>query len=347
VVTTFLASLAFERFSLAQVSMGQTSLDLQKPSELKRTVRLIVGLTLVLEAVGFVALFAIWKEGTLEERAFHSLFHAVSAFCNAGISSLPNGLIFEGWPLVKIAIAFLIVLGSLGFPVHLELLDRLRYGGRFRRPHFSAHAVMTLQISLALIFVGALLVWMVEGFQNFGHSIFLSITSRTAGFSTMAMDSFSFDSQVLTATLMIIGGGALSTAGGLKVSTLGVLILAAWSYLRGQAWIQFHRSEISLTLLQKALAVVLLYFIALGLGFFLLLALEQQPAWALFFEAVSALSTVGLSLGITSELSPMGKSVIMALMFMGRFGLVTLIYLGIGSARQQRFHYGKASVYIG
>jgi trk system potassium uptake protein len=347
-------ALARKKLSIHHALMGSELYNTNQIGGLSTYLSKITVATLLIEFLGAVYIYLTLPAG-IENRFFHSLFHSVSAFCNAGFSTLPDNLDIPGLVNLKGAICVLIILGGLGFPVFFEIFRFIRPSRIYRR--LSGHAWLVMTTTLILLFVGTILITVSEYPQSLrsldslletiGNAFFYSVSSRTAGFNVTVVSSLSFVSQVIVACLMVIGGSPMSTAGGIKTTTLGVIVVSAWSSLKGRRWIEFRKSTIAQETLQKAVTIVILYFTALAAAVILLAMVENQPVWPLLFESVSALSTVGLTLGITTELTTAGKCIIIFLMLTGRVGLVSLAYLGLGRISEQKHQYAKDNYYVG
>jgi len=354
VISALVASVTRKRLSLTDSQMGLELYDIPAMGGVSAFLKKVVITTIVLEAMGALAIyFTIPAE--VEDRMFHSVFHSISAFCNAGFSSLPSNLEnpltrWARWP-----IAVLIVLGGIGFPVIFEVLQR------WKKKHLSLlnaspHLILTLSISFGLLFVGATALFLTESarpeqlmgaMQRLEEGFFYSISARTAGFNLTPLVQFGVGSQLIIVLLMVVGGSPLSTAGGIKTTTAGLILVSVWSFLRGRTWVQFHRREVSPLTLQKSITVVVLYAVVVSIALLILIVTESQEAWPLTFEVISALSTTGLSLGVTSELTPFGKLLISGIMLTGRIGLVTMILVGLGKAEEQRYRYPVGHFFAG
>ncbi|HPP37981.1 MAG TPA: potassium transporter TrkG, partial [Thermosynergistes sp.] len=174
-----------------------------------------------------------------------------------------------------------------------------------------------------------------------------AITPRTAGFDTISVNALSSASILLTILLMIMGASSGSTGGGVKVTTIGVLFATMWSHLRGREDVVLWGRAISHTVLIRSISMVLIYLLTLFFGSFILLLIEPFPFRCLVFEVVSALGTVGLSTGITGDLSPAGKLVLIALMFWGRVGLLTFMYSLLKKDHKGSVSYPEATFIVG
>ena len=288
-------------------------------SELRNLLGVIVISTLLVESIG--TLFLIWVADS-EGGFFDALFHAVSAFCNAGFSLHASSL--EGYSTAaRLVMTMLIIVGGLGFPVLLDLWRKFRSNGRQR---FPLQTRLTLVVSLVLLISGGwLLYWSGAG----SDSWFWSVTARTAGFSTSATSALPWASTLVLMVLMSIGASPGSTGGGLKTTTVGVLFLATWSELRGGgqvvAWNRVIPDPVIRTAAVLAVIGMLLWGILLGL----LLVVDGSSGKYQFidyaFEVTSALATVGLSCGVTSPLSETGRPILEVAMICGRLGPLALV----------------------
>ena len=346
----------------------QDSMHHTPTAGVRRLVRYVLAFTLAVEAAGAALLWVRFRgQFPAGEAVWQSVFHSVSAFCNAGFGLLPDNLVrYRGDPLVNLAITGLIVVGGLGFLVNMELWDlvraRLRGG---RAPLLTLHARLVLVVSAALLGVGMvaflLLEWenVLRGMplgERLLASWFQSVTPRTAGFNTIDYGQVSSDTLFFTIFLMFVGASPGSTGGGIKTTTFGLLValvVARWRG-RGRATL-FHRT-IPHAVMDRALTIALLAWVLVSLAVGLLVFTEThgrpfavaEPRFlALMFEAVSAFGTVGLSTGITPSLSASGKLVLAALMFVGRVGPLTLV-LAVGPRQERgRFRYAEENVMVG
>lgn len=310
--------------------------------------------TFAFEGVGAALLYTsrggLWTD--FDFVAFASaVFHSISAFCNAGFSLLPSSLhepiIRDNW-MYSIVIMVLIVLGGLGFPVLMNLIDWIRSR---RRSWYQGKVLLRVPTKLVLyttfilITGGALFVYFAETASSFEglstaekirQSLFLSITSRTAGFNLWPTQDLGLVSCIVVIFLMWIGGSPMSTAGGIKTLTFAVSFLNLKAVALGQKNIEVFNREIAFSSVSRSYAIILGSVLILTLSSLLLIVLEpKHPTLDVVFEAVSAFSTVGLSRGITIDLSQGGKMVIIFLMFTGRIGVLTFL----GSLFNQKTHY--------
>jgi trk system potassium uptake protein TrkH len=318
-------------------------------------VRSIIMFTLGVEAVGAIVLSLAFRAAGQADWAFMGLFHAVSAFCNAGFSTSAASLEpYADRATVLLPAAALIVLGGLGFIVLQDIERRLR--GKRRRLSF--HTKVVLGGTAFLIAVGAVAFFLLERNSAFAglstgdawiNAVFQSITPRTAGFDAVAQPAFGQTSKVLTILLMFIGGSPGSIAGGIKVTTAFVVFAVMLRRPDARGDIAVFRRRLGPA--QTNAAVV--YFLKAGSILFLaagLLSLTEgghgADFGAIVFEAVSAFGTVGLSLNFTPRLSFLGKLVIIATMFAGRVGLVALAFPSLRRAKAE-IAYPQGNVLLG
>ena len=262
---------------------------------------------------------------------WQGLFHAVSAFNNAGFSTWPDSVTrfaADGWVLVPLMLA--IVIGGLGFPVIFELTVRRRE--RCRR---SMHTVLTLWGTAALLLFGTLAFLLAEMHnpatlgpmgpgQRWLAALFASVSARTAGFNALDIGALSTESLALHYALMFIGGGSAGTAGGVKVTTFFVLLLIVWNEIRGHRDVEYDGRRIDSAVQRQALTILVLSGGVVAAAVLALQPMTSLPYEKVLFEVISAFATVGLSTGITAALPHAGQLILIALMFVGRVGVVTL-----------------------
>ena len=327
----------------------------------RRVLAWVVAVTLIAEGVGALLLWLMWIPRFGAARAaWHAVFNAVSAFCNAGFSTFSDSLAgFQRHPASLMVLALLIVLGGLGFVVFADL------GGYVRR-----RRAVTLHTRLTLLATGVLIVggWLMYlGFESgvtLSHlgwgdrafnALFMAVTARTAGFNTIDYDAVAGPSLVLTGILMAIGGSPASTAGGLKTTTAALLFLLLVSRIRGHHHISaFGRTVPAETVNRSAGIAVGGITILFGMVFLLMIA--EQGAHAVDrthlvrvgFEAISAFGTVGLSMGVTGGLTTGAKLLVTVLMFVGRVGPLTLATaMAVSAARGRAYRYAHEDVILG
>ena len=308
-------------------------------------IRSIMKYTLFFETIGFVLLsFRFVPIFGINQGLFTALFTAVSAFCNAGLDTL-GAVSLQAYvsdPLVNFTVMFLIVVGGLGFGVWFDIsqgtksLLKGKYTLNYIIKHFKVHTKIAITTSIALIFAGALIIFVAEygnpttiGLLSLPDkmmsSLFQSVTTRTAGFATLNMALMKSASLFVIIILMFIGGSPGGTAGGIKTTTFAIMILMITAELRGQKELIVFNRRIPREHFRKAFVVAFMLLTTVTIGIIFLNLTESYDFLSISFEAVSAIATVGLSMGITSGLSSVGKVIIILLMYLGRIGPLTLM----------------------
>jgi trk system potassium uptake protein len=330
----------------------------------------IVLVTLIAEGVGAIVIYhSLGSE--ISGQWFFAVFHSVSAFCNAGFSTLQNGLMAPETSnniLLLSVIMILIVTGGLGFPVIIRVyaviknkiiifIDKIRkIDGHFRRERLDAGSSIVLRTTAFLLIAGALVFYLVEretsmsGLgtpQKIFISLFNSVTARTAGFSMRSITAIGYPAVYMMIFLMWIGASPGSTGGGIKTSSFSIAVRVAWSNIRGRRSLEIKNREITQGTISRVLAIIILSLILISAGFFFLLISEpgRNPSH-LLFEAVSAFSTVGLSITDTSTISQTGKGILILLMFIGRVGPLTMLTGLFISGRRRYYKYPSGSIAI-
>jgi trk system potassium uptake protein TrkH len=366
-LSSAVAILAGRRLQARSSAMLAEMVDAESLASLRRTLRAIVLYTLGIELVGALLLWALFSQspasvlgpdlagagGTL----WAAVFHSVSAFCNAGFSVFATGTEpFAGsWP-ISLAFVVLIIIGGFGFPVLDELGRQLRARLRKERPNrLSLHCRVVLATTAILLGLGLItflgLEWSgaMRGFdpsERLLTALFQSATMRTAGFQTLDFSAMGAATWMIVCLFMFIGAAPGSTGGGVKVTTLTVLFAAFRAELRGQRPQLFDRA-VPLTIVRRASGVFFLSVTFVAAAIFTLLLTEKLEPMKVTFEAFSAFATVGLSTGITPELSTAGRLVVTATMFVGRIGPLTLAIALAIRPTAARFRVPEERVVIG
>lgn len=294
----------------------------------------IFGIIFAVELVGAAFLFpAFYPKKGFVQGLFYSLFHSISAFNNAGfdlIGGYTSLTSFSSSPYLIIVIMALITVGGLGF---VTIIDIMRYKKTGKRKSLTTQIVLTA--TLVLFVVGTIVFFVMEFngdsmngmslIDRIFNSMFLSVTPRTAGFNTVDMNMLTTGSTLLVVLLMYIGASPSSTGGGLKTTTMIIPLLCVVSVFKGKEDIEVFGRRISKKILLKCLCVISISIMISFLGFILLSFTESADLKTIVFEVASAINTVGLSLGLTPNLSSIGKYIIMLLMFIGRVGPITIL----------------------
>jgi trk system potassium uptake protein TrkH len=324
----------------------------------------IAALTFACEATGALIMAVRFaRDMAWGEALYFGVFHAVSAFNNAGFALFSNNLMdFKGDLTINLVITMLIIAGGLGFLVLGELLGLHKGEGR---PGLSTHSRFVLTITAALLVVGTLAIFALE-FSNartlgplpMGEKVlaawFQAVTPRTAGFNTIDIGGMTTPALFLTIVLMFIGASPGSTGGGVKTTTFGVAVAAIWTTIRGSADTVVFRRRVSTDTVRRSFAVALVAFIAVNVVALLLLIAEGGDLLRTLYETTSAFGTVGLSMGqpgsvlsVSAFYGVMGKLLIMAMMFMGRVGPLTVALALAGRTAPPRIGYPEGKVVIG
>lgn len=355
------------------IMQDMTSSD--KIAEVFDTLKKIILLTFFIELIGATLIFTSLDSNVIHDvtdRMFFSAFHAVSGFCNAGFSTLGGGL-YEpafrfNYPL-HLYIAFLLILGGIGFPImfntfkyfrHLVINQWLPFA--FKKKAFYKPWVINLNTriivitTLILIIVGTTSFYILEynnslkehsGFGKFVTAFFGGVTPRTAGFNTVDYTAVSFSTIMITIFLMWIGASPASTGGGIKTSTFAIATMNIFSIARGKDRLEIYRREVATSSIRRAFAIISLSLIVIGIATFLLAYLEpDKDIKRLTFEVFSAYSTVGLSMNLTPTLGEGGKLVIIFVMFIGRISMLTLLIAVFKQTKQLKYRYPTEEILI-
>ncbi|HIL34296.1 MAG: TrkH family potassium uptake protein [Nitrospira sp.] len=334
----------------------QGALDTESVGNVQKEILQIFLITLLIESFGALLLWVFFtRDGN--NPFFTAIFHAISAFCNAGFSLFPRNLEGQMTHLpVNLIIAFLIILGGFGFPVLNNLL-RYPFFSRTRTNwRLSFHSKMVLSISAGLLLVGTLGIYILEysgtlsslsWYEKWVAAAFQSVTARTAGFNALDPSHFRDATLLLLIILMWIGGSPASTAGGIKTTTFGVMLATLRAMLRNREEVSLFKRSVSPLAVQKSLSIAFVSSGLVALLLLLLLSTEQESFKSLLFETVSAYNTVGLSIGTTSRLSQVGKLIIILTMFLGRIGPLTLAFILAERASKGKYNFPRERVIVG
>lgn len=284
----------------------------------------------------------------------YSIFHSISAFCNAGFDIFGNSLVdFKGDLVINLSIAFLIIIGGLGYSVFYDIYK----SRRFRK--LALHSKVALTITAFLILFGTISFYLLENKEISMHgftqkekilsSFFMSVTSRTAGFNSLNIGLMKGSSVVLTILLMFIGASPASTGGGIKTTTFGVLVMSTFSVLRGDEEVSIFKKRIPMEVILRS---IIIFFLASGIVLFVSMVITLIEGEKFFFldilyETVSAFATVGITRGITPFLSNISKIILTFLMFIGRVGPTT-VALGVLKRKNKKLiKYAKGKIIVG
>jgi potassium uptake TrkH family protein len=372
--TSFFGFLISGQASYKNQLMFSELLDDKNVGSVIRSLVKIVSITFFFEALGvlFILLYSDTEQfDSMYDHIFFAIFHSISAFCNAGFSTLSLGLYDESmifnYPL-QLTITSLLILGGLGFTIifnvqmFIKRWARLLYQrARYKKPIIYKAWIMTFNSKLIayttiILLVFGFVMFFILEYNNtlalhptlFGKIVtafFTSATPRTAGFNTVDMAALTFPSILIMMLLMWIGASPGSTGGGIRTTTFAVAILNIVNLAKNHKRIHIFRREISEESVRKAFAIITLSVFWLGISIFILTITDgDKGLTALAFESFSAYSTVGLSLGITGFLSTPGKFLIICTMFLGRVGTFTLLVALIKNMHTRLYNYPKENV---
>ncbi len=376
------ALLLGQAFSLRQSVAMQDLLSAQTLSRIGNMILFIFVGTIMFETIGAISLFGMWDDasgwsGDVRQQWFCSIFHSISAFCNAGFSLFGNS--FAGYNRswgVYLVVCPLIVLGGLGFGVLYNvagiIADRVK---RFFKKLFNKQYRISMEtpkrlrlqtkivcsISALLIIIGAGAILLFEHYASGDDTsknpdilgaLFQSITARTAGFNTVHIKELSASSKFILILLMFIGGSPGSTAGGIKTVTLAVVIMTVFAALRKRSEVEMFRRSIRVVVVGRAITVTLLFIAVLFASTLALSVTENSnpknfTMLDIMFESASALGTVGLTTGITPSLTDASKLIIIAVMLIGRLGPLTLLAAVTFNLKPVRYNYPEEAVIVG
>ncbi|GHG71442.1 Ktr system potassium transporter B [Alishewanella longhuensis] len=342
------AKIGLSQQKIAQEALGQTSL-----AQVTTIAKAVLLYALVIELIGVLLLtLTWWSELGFANALYHGFFYTISAFNNAGFALSSDSLMpYAGSIPVNLIITSLFVIGGIGFIVLIDVKKHQRW------QLLSTNTKVILLATLLINLCAFSLIWLLEAnnpatLQQLSikdqvlAAWFQAVTPRTAGFNTLDYSSMTDASNILTLLLMFIGGGSLSTASGIKLGTFVILLMATYAFLRRRDEVTVFKRTVPTPLVLKALALALVSLIAIFISIFLLTITEQAPLLDVAFEVVSALGTVGLSRGLTGELSTFGQLLIIVLMITGRLGPLTLAYF-LATPKRKRIRYADTRIQVG
>ncbi|APE28043.1 TrkH family potassium uptake protein [Aurantiacibacter gangjinensis] len=355
---TLLGLVAGRQFGLRDKMATQVERSRLDIGDAGSVLKLVLKITVVVESVLATILairFATVHDYAWEAAIWHGIFHAISAFNNAGFSTFSDSLMgFQTDPVIQVPVMLTIILTALGYPVMQELRARpLQFA------KWTLHTKITVSATIVLLLVGFFATLGMEwdnpdtlGPMSTGakvlNSWFHSITPRTTGFNTLDMGAMRDQTIVLNYILMFIGGGSAGTAGGIKITTFVVLLIIVWSEIRRQRDAVVFGRRIERGVERQALSIATLGATLIMLATMYLLSITGLPLRDVLFEAISAFSTVGLSTGITADLPPSGHIALCVLMFVGRVGTITVATaLALGAAQHKPYRYPEEAPIVG
>ena len=330
----------------------QDAISAPKVGGIVRLTRFILRGTFLIEAAGTVLLLPVFMGDYGKKGIWMSVFHSISAFCNAGFDIMgPAGggslTTYEFNPVVNTVIMLLIIIGGLGF---MTWADVRTHGFHIRAYRLQSKIILIM--TAVLIIVPTLIFYATEFGQNHDTmylfpAMFQAVTTRTAGFNSVDLMTLSESNRAILILLMLVGGAPGSTAGGIKTTTAFALLASVWAMMRRSSDISCFGRRISEDTLHKATVLFMMYLLLIIFSTIFISALDDFSILDSCFETVSAIATVGLSIGITDQLSTLSKYILIFLMFFGRVGALTFVFAVHSKFDGTRSHYVKEDVVIG
>ena len=352
-MTTMFALFLGKKISYKERLVLKESLNYHNTEGIIRLIRKVLFYSLVIEGVGTLLLAVYWiGDMPLGQALYYGMFHAISIFNNCGFDLIGGFAPFVGDFYFNIVSAVLIFLGSVGFIVLSDLIDY----PKIRK--LSLHSKVVLSFSAVLIAIGGVVIFIFEytngqstGNLHIGEkalaSFFQSVSLRSAGTSTLHIESLRQATQFFMVILMFIGAAPGSTGGGIKVTTFAIMIAAFVAMVRGKEDVVLFRSRISKDLVYKAITVMFVGLFIVVSATVMLSFSENQPFLTVLYETASAFGTVGFSAGLSSQLTGFGKTVLILLMFAGRLGPFTIALAIQPKAKKELFRYPEGKIILG
>lgn len=333
---------------LIQQSLNQTSLG-----GIIKLIKSLFIYSFAIEMLAMLILAVKWvPEYGFARGFYYSLFHAVSAFNNAGFSIWPDSLMrYEGEPLVNLVISFLFIIGGIGFTVLSDLWHKRSFKKLSLHSKLMIYGTFIINLA-AMIFIFLLeyqnqkTLGMLPLTEKLWGAYFQAVTPRTAGFNTTDIGSLRESTITLLLLLMFVGAGSASTGGGIKLTTFLVILLSVITFLKGKKHISIAKKTLKDQLIIRSLAISTISVLLILTAVFFLNITEPKPFLAILFEVVSAFGTVGLSMGITADLSPIAKMLIIFIMFLGKLGPLTLAF-SLARPEQENIRYSSEDILTG
>ena len=345
--------LSGRKIGLMQRSTMQEAISAPAVGGIVRLTRFILKITFSIELIGAFLLSFVFCRDFGPKGIFLAVFHSISAFCNAGFDLMGTAVPFSSLtryvsqPLVNAVVMLLIVIGGIGFLVWDDIKTNRLHVKKYR-----LQTKVVLSTTLVLVFLPAVYFYFAEfqdlsGKEHVFAALFHSITTRTAGFNTTDLTSLSSIGKAITIFLMLIGGSPGSTAGGMKTTTIAVLLFSMISVFRKKENAECFGRRISHSIVRNAAAIFLMYLILFVAGAFGISAIEGLPLSVCLFETASAIGTVGLSLGITPLLGTFSRIILIVLMYFGRVGGLTLIFATLTASRNNMSKKPEEKITVG
>ena len=326
-----------KRIGIGNRILIQDSFNLNSLSGIVKFIKKVIFGTLIIEGIGALLYMTVFVPDFGIKGIWISVFNSVSAFCNAGIDIIPENSLCDYAlnPVINLTTSFLIISGGIGFVVWWDVIEIIKNKKRRHLRFLSLHSKIAISATAVLIVVGTILFFIFEynnplTMQSYSliekveASFFQSVTTRTAGFATIPQENFTNASSIVSLLLMFIGGSPVGTAGGIKTVTFVILLATAASVIKNKRTIDVFNRQISEKSIKKAIAVFATSFSVMTLSTILLSAASNADFLDMLYETVSATATVGLTRNFTASLNTVGKIIIIATMYFGRVGPISL-----------------------
>jgi len=328
---------------------------------LVRLMKIVFTMAIIFELVGALIFTVYFRAAgyvsSWPRAIYNGFYHAIASYTNAGFDIFGDSLRdFSHDYVVQLVSMLLIILGAIGFPVLIELREYLF--GKHETFRFSLFTKLTALTYLILLVIGACSLWLIEEdlfyadmswHEKLFHSLFQSVTARSAGLSTIDVNELSGASHFLLSILMFIGASPSSVGGGIRTTTFALIVLTITTYAIGRREVRVFRRTIKQDDIIKSFVVFTAGMMLIALSVIVIDSVENSrfSLHRVIFEVCSAFGTSGLSSGLSAELSPVSQSILMVLMFLGRIGLLTMIFYFLPSRRKESYHYPKEDIIIG
>ncbi|MCR2045258.1 TrkH family potassium uptake protein [Anaerosalibacter massiliensis] len=355
-LATLVALILGKKITLKERLIIREQLNQETMSGLVKLTRYVIFSTFAIEGIGalvlstrFIPIYGLGRG------IWFSIFHSISAFCNAGFDIMGNSIVpFVGDITINLTIAFLIIIGGLGFSVYIDISRNKR----FKR--FSLHSKLVLVTTFILIIVGMILFYLIEWnnpetLQTLNtkekviSSFFQSVVTRTAGFNSVNMSKIRDTTTFIMIVLMFIGGSPGSTGGGIKTTTFGAIFLTTFSVIRGRNDVVAFKKRIPQEIIYRALSIASIGLFLIVIVSMILTISEEANFLDLLFETTSAFATVGLTRGITPDLTSFGKVLITIMMYLGRVGPLTMAFAFAKRQKniKENYRYSEENIFVG
>lgn len=347
--------IGYREQQLIMTDQNQTTID-----GMVRLVEQIVLVLLIIEVIAFVILGTYFLRyfDSVQAAYMHGLFSTVSAITNGGFDLTGSSFApYRNDYFVQIITMFLIVFGAIGFPVIIELKNYFLVGKKERRKfRFSLFTKVTTSTFAVLVIIGSIFIYLLDVnhffkernlIEGIFYALFQSVTTRSAGLSTLDISLLTEQNHLFMSFLMFIGASPSSAGGGIRTTTFALVIIFIITYARGGKSIRLFNREVYEEDLQKAVTVLLMALIFIFSALILLMTIEKFTMMELLFDITSAFGTVGLSLGITADLTTISKVVLMFLMFIGRVGVITFLFMFKKNKSSPNYRLPKERIIIG